>query len=215
MPKEQVEERFHLFQQGEWVELLARSTANDAQAYQLSSTRRRRHKQDEEERRSDRARSLVHMGELSAAGRALEAAPVAPGTTATLRKLRDPERRPPVAREELCQEVVNAVPERAFQLDPEEFLVCLRTARRGAAAGPSGMAADHLFPILENGRDSMLLVEMVSTLATGKVPTEIIDGIQLGRLTALQKPDGGVRSIVVGDIVRRLVARTMAKQVSK
>ena len=79
--------------------------------------RRRRHRQDEEERRCDRARSLVHMGELSAARRALEAAPVAPGTMATLRKLTDPERRPPVAREELCQEVVDAVPERAFQLD--------------------------------------------------------------------------------------------------
>ena len=47
---------------------------------------------------------------------------------------------------------------------------------------------------------------MVSSLATGNVPSEIIDGIQ---------PDGGVRGIVVGDIIRRLVARTMVKQVSK
>ena len=42
-----------------------------------------------------------------------------------------------------------------------------------------------------------------------------LEGIRLGRLTALQKPDGGVRGIVVGDIMRRLVARTMAKQVAK
>ena len=34
-------------------------------------------------------------------------------------------------------------------------------------------------------------------------------------MTALQKPNGGVRGVVVGDIIRRLVARTMAKQVSK
>ena len=34
-------------------------------------------------------------------------------------------------------------------------------------------------------------------------------------MTALSKPDGGVRGIVVGDILRRLVARTMAKQFSK
>ena len=60
----------------------------------------------------------------------------------------------------------------------------------------------------------MLLVEVVSTLATGNVPTEIIDAIRLGRMMALQKPDGGVRGIVVGDIVRWLVARTMAKQIS-
>ena len=56
---------------------------------------------------------------------------------------------------------------------------------------------------------------MVSKLACGDVPEEVIDGIRLGRLTALNKPDGGVRGIVVGDIIRRLVARTMAKQVAK
>ena len=32
--------------------------------------------------------------------------------------------------------------------------------------------------------------------------------IRLGRMTALSKPDGGVRGIVVGDFLRRLVART-------
>ena len=34
----------------------------------------------------------------------------------------------------------------------------------------------------------------------------------LGRLTALQKPDGGIRGIVLGDVFRRLVARTLAQQ---
>ena len=36
--------------------------------------------------------------------------------------------------------------------------------------------------------------------------------MRLGRLTALKKPDGGVRGIVVSDVLRRLVARTIAKQ---
>ena len=45
--------------------------------------------------------------------------------------------------------------------------------------------------------------------------TFLIDGIRLGRLTALAKPDGGVREIVVRDIVRSLVARTMAQHVAK
>ena len=44
---------------------------------------------------------------------------------------------------------------------------------------------------------------------------EKLEGIRLGRLTALKKPDGGVRWIVVGDIMRRFVARTIAKQVAK
>ena len=33
-------------------------------------------------------------------------------------------------------------------------------------------------------------------------------------MTALQKDDGGVRGIVAGDIIRRLVARTVAQQLS-
>ena len=36
--------------------------------------------------------------------------------------------------------------------------------------------------------------------------------VRLGRMTALQKPDGGVRGIVVGDVLRRLVERTIAQQ---
>ena len=47
------------------------------------------------------------------------------------------------------------------------------------------------------------------------MPDEIIEAIRLGRLTALSKPDGGVREIVVGDILRRLVARTITKQIAK
>ena len=77
------------------------------------------------------------------------------------------------------------------------------------------VTADHLFPILESEADSELLVQVASKLAVVDVPEEVIDGIRLGRLTALAKPDGGVRGIVVGDIVRRLVARTIAKQFAK
>ena len=35
-----------------------------------------------------------------------------------------------------------------------------------------------------------------------------------GKTQALQKPNGGVRGIVVGDTLRRLVARTIAQQLS-
>ena len=114
-----------------------------------------------------------------------------------------------------CGKTCIEQPVEALQLDGEDFLTCLRTARRGAAAGPSGMTVDHLFSILESEADSELLVQVASKLAVGDVPDEVIDGIPVGRLTALAKPDGGVRGIVVGDIIRRLVARTIAKQFAK
>ena len=132
-PQEAV--RLRLFHSGQWSELRASSVSCEVDAHQISSQRRRRVQRDEEERRADRARSLVQMGELSAARGALEALPVAPGTMSKLAKLTDPERRPPLPREELCEEVVNSVPERSFELDPVEFLMSVRTARRGAAAG--------------------------------------------------------------------------------
>ena len=36
-----------------------------------------------------------------------------------------------------------------------------------------------------------------------------------GRLTALRKPDGGVTGIMVGDVVRRLVSRTVTQQLGE
>ena len=36
--------------------------------------------------------------------------------------------------------------------------------------------------------------------------------VRQGRMTVQAKPDGGVRGIVAGDVIRRLVARTMAQQ---
>ena len=50
------------------------------------------------------------------------------------------------------------------------------------------------------------------SLATAQVPQEVVDGLRLGRITALQKPTGGVRGIVAGDIIRRLVGRTIAQR---
>ena len=137
------------------------------------------------------------------------------GTLATLAALTKPEKRPPVPRQPISPHLAQVQPFEQFQLDSDAFLVCLRKSRRGAAAGPSGMISDHLFPVLESEADSQLFAQVGALLATGNVLAPILEGIRLGRMTALKKPDGGVRGIVVGDIVRRLVARTMVKQVSK
>ena len=47
-------------------------------------------------------------------------------------------------------------------------------------------------------------------LGQAKLPPSIAKAMGLGRMVALQKPPGGVRGLVVGDILRRVVARTMA-----
>ena len=75
------------------------------------------------------------------------------------------------------------------------------------------MTADHLQSILESGLDAAAFVSFAIALAQGEVRQEALDGITMGRIKALGKLDGGVRGIVVGDIRRRLVARTNFKAI--
>ena len=180
-----------------------------------ASRRRRRQRGDDVNRRAARALRLVQLGEVSSARQALEGAEVAPGTLDTLNQLRDENRRPPVPRSPVPEDIVNARPDHPFSLDCEQFLLNLRSSKRGAAAGPSGMTADHLMPLLETERDSAKLFALASSLAKGDVPVEVVSWVRMGRITALRKEDGGVRGITVGDILRRLVARTIAQQISK
>ena len=105
-------------------------------------------------------------------------------------------------------------PEATFELDRDKFLKNLRCSRRGAAAGPTGMTAEHLRPLLDFARDSELLWDLAQSFSSGEVPAEILPFLRLGRITALRKPSGGVRGIVVGDTFRRLVARTIAQQIN-
>ena len=68
--------------------------------------------------------------------------------------------------------------------------------------------------MLENSADSVALSQLASFLSKGKVPNEILGVMGQGRITALEKADGGIRGIVVGEIFRRVAARTIAQQFS-
>ena len=99
-------------------------------------------------------------------------------------------------------------------LDEHRFGVNLRTSKR-AAAGASGMTSEHSRPLLDRPADLHLLFQVGEILARGEVSGYVAGIIRLGRLTALQKPGGGVRGIVAGDILRRLVGRKLAQQLGK
>ena len=140
---------------------------------------------------------------------------IARGNLSTLRDLTNPIRRPAAPREPLHEDLTRYVPEHDFQLDPDVFLANVRSPRRGVAAGPSGMTADHLRPLLESERDSEVLAELGASLARGEGPEVVWEAIRMGWMTALRKADGGVRGIVVGDRFRRLVSHTIAQQIAK
>ena len=76
------------------------------------------------------------------------------------------------------------------------------------------MTTEHLRPLLDDMRSLDLFFRVSERLARAQILEAVADLLILRRITALSKPDGGVRGIVAGDVVRRLVARTIAKQLS-
>ena len=71
----------------------------------------------------------------------------------------------------------------------------------------------HLLSILENERDSEMFGQVGALLATGTIPSEVLEGF--GADDSSSEARWGVRGITVGDIIRRLVARTIAKQIAR
>ena len=157
-------------------------------------------------------RQLTHQGELSAARQALTTGPLAPHTQATLQELRDPRRRP--------QEPYQAFPDaiREFQpahppnLPATQLLTNLRRARKGAAPGPSGYTSEVLRLVLDDEGATSQFVAVATRIANAELPPQITQALGLGRIAALQKPNGRVRGIVVGDLLRRLVLINLGRQ---
>ena len=187
MPKGRLLERvsLSLFHNGHWSELVERNVL-DSESAHFAACRKRRRSKSGIEQRAARALRCVLDGELSAGRQALEGAELARGTRETLDALKDRERRPPNLRDPLPDRVVNHVPHTPVSLDPELFAQALWSSRRGAAAGPSGMTAEHLRPMLESTEDTELLASFADTFAKGEVPQEIGRAIRMGRLTAAE-----------------------------
>ena len=151
--------------------------------------RSRRGPADDLAARAERAQALVMMGEISSGRQALEGAAV-PSTDHTLHLLTDTERRLPNPVKELPPEMLEFIPEVPFALDEKRFAQNLRTSRRGAAPGPSGMISEHLRPLLSRPADLYWLFRAGEQLVLGEAPEVAVEAIRMERMTAVQKPDG-------------------------
>ena len=94
----------------------------------------------------------------------------------------------------------------------------LRTSKRGSAAGLSGATVELYKLLLDDPFDDAEALESftiaVNVTARAQAPQAALDAIALSRLTALRKPNGGVRGIATGDVFRRLVSRALARAFS-
>ena len=115
-----------------------------------------------------------------------------------MQQLRDPARRPPEPARPLPPALLTQAPPELI-LSEEKFLANLRQARIGAAAGPSGATAEHLRSLLDSDADARLLFLAAQQLARAQLPDSIQAAVRLGRL-------------VMSDVFRRLVSRTLAQQ---
>ena len=105
----------------------------------------------------------------------------------------------------LSDAVLTHRPAVACTLPADGLLACLR------GAGPSGTTNEHLRLLLDDPGDGTLLHRAAERLANADVPEPVLAASRVGRAVALQKPNGCVRALVVGDVYRRLVARTLAQ----
>ena len=210
--KDKLHQRFQSFVRGEWLMLLEASGRCYEEA--AIARRRRRHQGDDVQKRAGRADLKVALGELSSSRQALEGGEIAPGTRATLQQLTDESKHPPRLIVPVPPEIMSHTLRVPFALDSDKFLKNVRSAKRGAAAGSSGVTVEHLRPLLDSVTDQQWLCKLAEQFAQGRITPTVIEAIRMGKMTALRQANGGVRGIVVGDVVRRLVVRTMAQQLA-
>ena len=178
--KSKMVESFKFFSDGRWEDLLLLSRDSAMAAVQVLG-QRRRVPPDPVEHRVECAHNLIQMGDLSAARQALDGDPVAPGDHATLRALCVPQRRPQAPRGPLAPELIGFQPTALVELEQDRLLKNLRSARRGAAGGPSGMTADHVRPLLDSERDAESFCRMCEEFARAQVSDEVVQALRMGR----------------------------------
>ena len=175
--------------------IASRKQAVQRQELKQQLRKRRQHVQDDISRTA-RADRLALLGELSAGRQALEGTTIALGLS-TIRVLTNPVRRFAAPREPLTRYV------------PEHG-----SARRGAAAGPSGMTADHLRPLFHSECDSGVMAELGASLARGGSSGRL-GGNPHGMDDSSEERRWWCLGIVVGDLSSEDLSCTIAQQIAK
>ena len=103
----------------------------------------------------------------------------------------------------------------------EEVTCAIQSFPNGSAGGPDGLRPQHLKdminPSANGGRQGLLssLTLFIKLFLEGDVPVSTRPYFFGANLVALEKKDGGVRPIVVGCTLRRLVAKVAGREVMK
>ena len=157
--------------------------------------------------RRRRAVALVEESKDSQACKALTSQGLAPSSTDTLDAMNAAHPTgPPVDVQSL------GMPPLANPITRDQVLAALKGFAKGSAPGPSGLRAQHLLDAVSGPEQAgalEALVDLVNLLASGYAPSWVAKYVAGAQFLALPKENDGVRPIAVGEVLRRLVSKTL------
>ena len=174
-----------------------------------------------EKRRADAAARLVKVGELSRGlARAASNDSECSLNNVTLDRLKElhpasgaitPENLRLFANE--AASLSGQSPDARFKLSEESLRAAIKRAPRAAAGAGSGWVFEHYaYLALDDDETFSNLLNSIQLLFSGKMAPEITEALGSCTLIALAKPDGGIRPIAIGEVLRRLASRAVCHQ---
>ena len=101
-------------------------------------------------------------------------------------------KRPPASAllNRVSRQAVKHQPNRPIEFDQKRFLRNLRSARRGAAGGPSDMTAEHFRPLLGSHRDGKKLWRLCDGFSRAEMLLEVLQAFRIGWMTGTPETYG-------------------------
>ena len=163
---------------------------------------------------ASRAKSLCLSGQFGRATKVLSSDGVALENAATLnelKKLHPKEKQP----DHQFDQDANT---NAYQFDEASIFFQIESFSKFTAAGPSKMYSKHLLHAVNCGapdqskRAITSLTKFVNLASRGQLPEFVAPILCSATITALKKLKGGVCPIAVGEVIRRLIAKRIARE---